>query len=210
MKKIKFKPIIVSILLIIFQSILYALSKVFCITPHLIGGSIDDKIPFTLVFIIPYVFWYLMLFIIPYMMYKKDKTNFYKYIITNVITVVIANIIFVIYPTIVNRPELVGNDVLTLMTRFIYWIDTPALNCFPSLHCGFSMLFILHICTSKKQSLSFRVFTLVMSVLVMASTLLIKQHVFIDLIAGDILATIVYLIIRNEMKFTNKVKQLVK
>ena len=210
MKKIEFKPIIVSILLIIFQSVLYATSKLFCETPHLIGGSIDKAIPFTLVFIIPYVFWYLMLFIIPYMMYKKDKINFYKYIITTTITVVIANIIFIIYPTIVNRPELNGNDILTLITKFIYWIDTPALNCFPSLHCGFSMLFILHICTSKKQSIPFRVFTLVASVLVMASTLLIKQHVFIDLISGDIIATMVFIVINYENKLTKKVKQLVK
>ncbi len=210
MKKIEFKPIIVSILLIIFQSVLYALSKLFCDTPHLIGGTIDEMIPFALAFIIPYVFWYLMLFIIPYMMYKKDKTNFYKYIITTTITVVIANIIFIIYPTIVNRPELNGNDILTLITKFIYWIDTPALNCFPSLHCGFSMLFILHICTSKKQSIPFRVFTLVASVLVMVSTLLIKQHVFIDLISGDIIATMVFIVINYENKLTKKVKQLVK
>lgn len=210
MKKFEFKPIIVSLLLIIFQSILYALSKVFCVTPHLIGNSIDDEIPFILIFIIPYVFWYLMLFIIPYMMYKKDKTNFYKYIITNVVTVIIANIIFVIYPTMVIRPELVGNDILTLITKFIYLIDTPALNCFPSLHCAFSMLFILHICTSKKQSIGFRIFTLVMSVLVMVSTLLIKQHVFIDLISGNIIATMVFIVINYENKLTKKVKQLVR
>ena len=210
MKKIEVKPIIVSILLIIFQSILYTLSKVFCVTPHIIGNTIDEKIPFTLIFIIPYVFWYLMLFIIPYMMYKKDKTNFYKYIISNVITVIIANIIFIIYPTMVIRPELDGNNILILMTKFIYWIDTPALNCFPSLHCAFSMLFILHICTSNKQSKGFKIFTLITSLLIMASTLLIKQHVFIDLISGDIVATIAFLLIRKEKKLTNKLKQLVK
>ena len=209
MKKIEVKPLIVALLLIIFQSILYALSKVFCVTPHLIGNSIDDKIPFVLVFIIPYVFWYLMLFIMPYKMYQKDKTNFYKYIITTILIVVIANIIFICYPTIVNRPELTGNNILILLTKFIYSIDTPALNCFPSLHCGFSMLFILHICTSRKQSNSFKIFTLISSILVMASTLLIKQHVFIDLVAGDILATIVYLIIRKDIKLTKKIKQLV-
>lgn len=209
MKKIEVKPLIVALLLIIFQSILYALSKVFCVTPHLIGNSIDDKIPFVLVFIIPYVFWYLMLFIMPYKMYQKDKTNFYKYIITTILIVVIANIIFICYPTIVNRPEISGNNILILLTKFIYSIDTPALNCFPSLHCGFSMLFILHICTSRKQSNSFKIFTLISSILVMASTLLIKQHVFIDLVAGDILATIIYLIIRKDIKITKKIKQLV-
>lgn len=210
MKKIEVKPILVAILLIIFQSILYTLSKVFCVTPHLIGNSIDAKIPFVLIFIIPYVFWYLMLFIMPYKMYQKDKTNFYKYIITTILIVIIANIIFVCYPTIVNRPELIGNNILVKLTKIIYAIDTPALNCFPSLHCGFSMLFILHICTSNKQSNSFKIFTLISSILVMASTLLIKQHVFIDLISGDLLATIVYLFVRQEKKLTSKIKQLVK
>ena len=66
------------------------------------------------------------------------------------------------------------------------------------------MLFILHICTSKKQSIPFRVFTLVASVLVMASTLLIKQHVFIDLISGDIIATMVFIVINYENKLTKK------
>ena len=210
MKKIEVKPIIIAILLIVFQSILYALSKVFCITPHIIGNKIDDLIPFTLIFIIPYVFWYLMLFIIPYKMYKEDKTNLYKYIITNVLTVIVANIIFICYPTLVIRPEITGNNILVLITKFIYWIDTPALNCFPSIHCAFRMLFILHICTSKNHTKTFKIFTFITSILVMASTLLIKQHVIIDLICGDLIATIIFLIIRKETKLTNKVKQLVK
>ena len=210
MKKFELKPIIISILLIVFQSILYALSKVFCITPHIIGNKIDDLIPFTLIFIIPYVFWYFMLFLIPYKMYKEDKTNLYKYIITNVLTVIVANIIFICYPTLVIIPEITGDNILVLITKFIYWIDTPALNCFPSIHCTFSMLFILHICTSKKHNKKFKIFTFITSILVMASTLLIKQHVFIDLISGDLIATIIFLIIRKESKLTNKVKQLVK
>ena len=209
MKKIEVKPLLITIFLIVFQSILYMLSKVFCITPHIIGNKIDDLIPFTLIFIIPYVFWYFMLFIIPYKMYKKDKTNLYKYIITNIITVIIANIIFITYPTIVVRPELEGTNILILITKFIYWIDTPALNCFPSIHCAFSMLFILHICTSSKQTKNFKLFTLITSILIMTSTLLIKQHVFIDLISGNTIATLVFLIIKKENKLTNKIKQLV-
>lgn len=210
MKKIEVKPIIIAILLIVFQSILYTLSKVFCITPHIIGNKIDSLIPFTLIFIIPYVFWYLMLFIIPYKMYKKDKNNLYKYIITNVLTVIVSNIIFIAYPTMVIRPELTGTNILYKITEFIYWIDTPALNCCPSIHCSFSMLFILHILDSKKQTKKFKIFTLITSILIMASTLLIKQHVLIDLILGDIIATIIFLIIRKETKLTNKIKQLVK
>ena len=210
MKKIEVKPIIIAILLIVFQSILYALSKVFCITPHIIGNKIDSYIPFTLIFIIPYVFWYFMLFLIPYKMYKEDKNNLYKYILTNVIVVIVSNIIFTIYPTMVIRPELTGTNILYKITKFIYWIDTPALNCCPSIHCGFSMLFILHILSSKKHTKKFKIFTLITSILIMLSTLFIKQHVLIDLILGNIIATIVFLIIKKETKLTNKIKQLVK
>lgn len=209
MKKIEVKPIIISILLIVFQTTLYMLSKLFCTTPHIIGNKIDEMIPFTLIFIIPYVFWYLMLFIIPYKMYKEDKQNLYKYILTNILTVIISNIIFIIYPTEVIRPELTETNILYTLTKFIYWIDTPALNCFPSIHCSFSMLFILHILSSKKHTKNFKIFTLITSILIMASTLLIKQHVFIDLVSGNIIAIISFILIKKKSKLTNKIKKLI-
>lgn len=212
MKKlnIELKPILVSIGLVGFQSILYALSGLLNGDLHLIGNSIDDKIPFVIWFIIPYCLWYLMLFIVPYYIYKKDKTKFTKYCISYILITIVANIVFIAYPTTVARPNVTGNNPIDLLTRFIFWIDNPPQNCFPSLHCGVSALWLLYIISLKDCNKYFRVFTVIMSLLIMAATMFIKQHVFIDFVAGDIIAIVIVIIISYENKLTNKIKNILK
>lgn len=208
MKKIEYKPLILTVVLIAFQSLCYFVSKFFGDNPNLIGGVIDSKIPFNMWFIIPYCIWYLLIFLIPYYLYKKDKNIFIKYIISYVLCTVIANIIFIIYPTYVNRPIVTGTSILELITRIVFWVDTPAQNCFPSLHCAISMLFILYMFECKKCPLYLKILTLIISILIMIATLCTKQHVFIDLISGDVLAIVSYIIVNNLKKTNKKVKEL--
>lgn len=208
MKKIEYKPLILTVALIAFQSFCYFVSKFFEGNPNLIGGVIDSKIPFNIWFIIPYCVWYLLIFLIPYYLYKKDKNIFTKYIISYLFCTVIANIIFIIYPTYVDRPIVTGNSILELMARIVFWVDTPAQNCFPSLHCAVSMLFILYMFECKKCPLYLKILTLIISILIMIATLYTKQHVFIDLLSGDILAIVSYIIVNNLKKTKKKVKEL--
>lgn len=208
MKKIEYKPLILTVVLIAFQSLCYFVSKLLGGNPNLIGGVIDSKIPFNIWFIIPYCLWYFLIFIIPYYLYKKDKDIFIKYIISYVLCTVIANIIFIIYPTYVDRPIVTGNSILELMARIVFWVDTPAQNCFPSLHCAVSMLFILYMFECKKCPLYLKILTLIISILIMIATLYTKQHVFIDLLSGDILAIVSYIIVNNLKKTNKKVKEL--
>ncbi len=210
MKKIELKPIIIVICLIMFQGLCYLISKQLEGTPHLIGSLIDQKIPFSIYAIIPYCTWYFMLFIVPYIIYKKDKTKFSKYCITYILMTIVANIIFVIYPTTVNRPIVEGASIIELLTRLIFWIDTPVLNCFPSLHCAISMLWILFIFNIKESTNKEKMIITTISILIMLSTLYLKQHVFIDLVSGDIIATCIYFIIIKDNKLTNKFKKLLK
>lgn len=208
MKKIEYKPLILTVALIAFQSLCYFISKLICGSPHLIGNVIDSKIPFNMWFIIPYCIWYLLIFLIPYYLYKKDKDVFTKYFISYVFCTVIANIIFIIYPTYVDRPVVSGTSILELMTRIVFWVDTPAQNCFPSLHCAVSMLFILYMFECKKCPLYLKILTLIISILIMIATLCTKQHVFIDLLSGDILAIVSYIIVNNLKKTKKNVKEL--
>lgn len=208
MKKIEYKPLILTVALIAFQSFCYFVSKFFEGNPNLIGGVIDSKIPFNIWFIIPYCVWYLLIFLIPYYLYKKDKNIFTKYIISYLFCTVIANIIFIIYPTYVDRPIVTGNSIVELMARIVFWVDTPAQNCFPSLHCAVSMLFILYMFECKKCPLYLKILTLIISILIMIATLYTKQHVFIDLLSGDILAIVSYIIVNNLKKTKKKVKEL--
>lgn len=208
MKKIEYKPLILTVVLIAFQSLCYFVSKFFGDNPNLIRGVIDNKIPFNMWFIIPYCVWYLLIFLIPYYLYKKDKNIFIKYIISYLFCTVIANIIFIVYPTYVDRPVVTGTSILELITRIVFWVDTPAQNCFPSLHCAVSMLFILYMFECKKCPLYLKILTLIISILIMIATLCTKQHVFIDLVSGDVLAIVSYIIVNNLKKTNKKVKEL--
>lgn len=210
MKKFEVKPIIISCILVVFQSICFAISKLLSFDIHLIGGKIDELIPFNIYFIIPYISWYFLLFIVPYYLYKKDKTNFTKYCTSFILLTIVTNIIFICYPTTVNRTIVTGNDILSLLTRFIFWIDTPILNCFPSQHCAMSMLWILYVCNNKKSSKKVKTLITIDSILIMMSTLFVKQHVFVDFVSGTIISILIYLITTKDELITNKLKELFK
>lgn len=204
-KKLEIKPIITTISLVCIQSILYFISKLLQGDLNLVGNVIDTKIPFVPAFFIPYCIWYLMIFIIPYYLYCKDKDKFIKYTMAYILCSMIGNIVFISYPSTVARPTVTGTDIFSLIAKFIYWIDTPT-NCFPSLHCAISMLFILYVCESKNTNIITKISVCIISILIMLSTLFTKQHVVVDFISGDILALIVYLIVKPSKKLPNYIK----
>ena len=206
LEKIEIKPIITTICLVCIQSTLYFISKLLQGDLNLIGNVIDTKIPFVPAFFIPYCIWYLMIFIIPYHLYCDNKDRFVKYTMAYILCSMIGNIVFISYPSTVIRPEITGTDIFSLIAKFIYWIDTPT-NCFPSLHCAISMLFILYICESKNTNKLIKISVVIVSILIMLSTLFTKQHVVSDLISGDILAIIVYFIVKPSKKIPNLIKK---
>lgn len=210
MKKIEIKPFITTVLLIAFQTSCYYISKLLQGTPNLIGNKIDEYIPFNIWFIIPYCLWYVLIFVVPYYLYKKDKDSFIRYIYSYVICTIIANIIFIIYPTTVLRPDVEVNGFLTLAAKIVFLADTPIMNCFPSLHCAMSLLFIAFIVENKNIKFITKTVITIISLLIMASTLFVKQHVFIDLISGNLIALIVYIFVKLFYKKNNYVKKLLK
>ena len=152
MKKLQIRPIIITIILLIIQTTMYMCSKLLQSNPSLIGNSLDELIPFNAFFIIFYCSWYIMLFLVPYDYYKKDKTLYAKYTLSFTLVCIISNIIFIIFPTTVNRPIIENTNILNTLTNFIYTLDTPAINCFPSIHSAISFLWILMSLSNKKIS----------------------------------------------------------
>lgn len=211
MKKLELKPIIISICLVLFQSILYALSKsISGSNAILIGGCIDNAIPFKITAIIPYCIWYFLIFIIPYYYYKKDKDLISKYILSYVLITLIANIIFIFCPTTVNRPIVTGNDILSNMAKIVFYVDNNPVNCFPSLHCAISFLWIIYTLQMKNTNKYFKIIISIISISIILSTLFIKQHVFIDMIGGICITSIVIIIVNHLNELINKIKIVLK
>lgn len=196
LKIINFKVILISIILVAFQSVIFFLTKPFIQDPYILGSALDKAIPYIPHFIWIYVFWYFMLFAVPYYIASKNTNSLNKYITTYIITTIISGIIFVSFPNSVIRADIQGTDLANKLVNLIYTMDTPAINCLPSIHCLFSYLFILAVWDSKKDtSTLMKVIITILSILVVLSTLFIKQHVVYDAIASLILAITVWILV---------------
>lgn len=209
-KKINFKVILLSIFLVAFQSLIFFFTKPFVTDPYILGSALDNAIPYVPHFIWIYVFWYFMLFAVPYYIAQKNTTSLYKYTATYIITVIISGIIFISFPNSVIRAEITGTDIPNRLVSFIYNMDTPAINCLPSIHCLLSYLFILAVFDAKKDtSALMKTIITILSILVVLSTLFIKQHVVYDAVASLVLAIIVWIIV-DKTKIYNVCDKILK
>lgn len=189
-----FLPIFMIVMVVIMQLIFYKIAVKFQGSSINVMMDIDDKIPFNEIAIIPYTLWYILLFTVPFLIYKNDKKEFIKYLTTCFVMNTVADIIFIILPTTVTRPSLICDNILCSMTKIVYFIDTPIRNCFPSLHCSTAIIWILFMC-SKKYDNKYRIPVIIISLLVPISTLIIKQHAFIDVIGGISYGFLIYSVI---------------
>lgn len=180
----------------IFQSLIYFITKLFQKNPVYLNNAIDDRIPFIPSFVIFYVMWYLFLILIPLLILKYNKKVFDKYIVVSILYAILEGIIFILFPTTMNRQPLVVTDISTWVVDIIYKVDTPVCNLFPSAHCAFSILFIISILDVKEVKKEYKILIIISSLLIILSTLFIKQHVVIDVL-GALLIVPIYYILRK-------------
>lgn len=181
--------------LVIYQSLLYLISKLTPIKTTILTSTIDSLIPFIPFFIYFYILWYVMLFIVPYLLYKSDEEIFKKYFVSTFISITIAGLIYIFFPTSIIRASINGSGITNFIVKFIYLIDTPVMNCFPSMHCMISFLFIFSVIGCRNLSKKYKWVVSILSCLIVISTLLVKQHVVVDVISGFIISSFVYFIV---------------
>ena len=144
---------------------------------------IDRKIPFVpammVVYLLAFATW-----IIGYIVFCRESKEMCYYILAaELISKSICFIIYIAFPSTMERPIVIGHDFFSELTRFVYTVDRP-LSLFPSIHCLESWLCFRASLKCKKVGNGFRVVMFIAALLVFASTLMVKQHVFVDMIAG--------------------------
>lgn len=204
----KNKSIIYVIILVLTQCLSYFLSKISPLKPVLLSSSLDDKIPFIPIFVLFYVFWYLLLVFVPMMLYKKDNEKFKIYFVSVLICLFLSALTFIFYPTMINRPSFKVTNLSTFILNIVYFFDTPAVNCMPSVHCLICFMFLYVSFRNKNIKFSLRLLLEIMSIIVILSTLFIKQHVLIDVFTAFILSFVVYMLVKSlkiyKLIFKNK------
>lgn len=183
--KYAFLPIMCCLIL---NGITYFGSRLFTTEMHHYNISIAlDEIlplvtPMSIIYVFAYVTWVLGFIIVG----RESRQVCYEVCAAEIVAKIICLICFVIFPTTLARPEITGTGFCDNLTVFIYKIDA-ADNLFPSIHCLESWILFCGAMKCKKQGKPMKIFMFVSAILVFASTVLIKQHVVLD-IAGGILA----------------------
>ena len=133
----------VPVFLTLSQVVIYFITKLFLNNEFVLNNLLDYQIPFVPYFIYFYISWYILLFLVPIIYMKYDKKALKKYTYTNFISVLVCGIIFIIFPTTINRPNIEVTSITTWLVNTIYYFDTPAVNCLPSIHSLICFIFIL-------------------------------------------------------------------
>lgn len=163
-------------------------------TSHIIKTLLDNRIPFNKFFVIPYIYWFGFGFVFIILLYFAvvDHNYYYRLLASILSGMLICFTIYYFFPTTVPRSDIIGDDSLSKLVRFIYSMDNPY-NCFPSIHVLNAMLVTLFFCKYYK-GIILKGIAIGSCVLINLSTLFIKQHYTPDVLASILLSTTLYLI----------------
>ena len=153
---------------------------------HIIQGKLDNLIPFCEYFIIPYLLWFgYVAFTVLYFAFLKKGKEEYKQLCFTLLSGMVAFIIIsYIYPNGQNlRPVLDGNNLFEQLVMNLHQTDTPT-NILPSLHVFHSVACCIALVKNdmiqKKKGIT--IFTYVLTISIVLSTMFLKQHSIIDVV----------------------------
>lgn len=146
----------------------------------------DERIPFLpaaiSVYVLSYLFWAVSYLLIA----RESRRQCLRVLTGDWVAKLICLPFFLLLPTTIQRPDAAGSGLWLWLTRLIYAADSPN-NLFPSIHCLESWICWRGLMGCKKVPAWYRGFSLIFALMVCASTVLVKQHVLVDIPAGILL-----------------------
>jgi membrane-associated phospholipid phosphatase len=147
--------------------------------------AIDVALPLAPVFVIPYISLQpLLVAALLYLLFCRTRL-FQSACLAMLAAWLTSYTFYYFLQSEVVRPVLSGTDVFSRLVMLVYARDNP-FNDFPSLHTSLSTILALH-CSRLNRQLG--IAAALWAALVVASTLLIKQHYIADVLFGLVLAS---------------------
>lgn len=165
---------------------------------QIIHCALDDLIPFNEWFAIPYFLWFaafpgsLLFFLL------LDKRDFYDLCIVIFGGAIICFTVYLLWPNGLQlRPEQVNDNLPSRLLQLIWLVDAPN-NVLPSLHVSISCAIALVSWRSAKLQPhpAARLLVAALMLLICISTVFVKQHSVLDVLAGAVLSGVIYLALR--------------
>ena len=166
---------------------------------HVVHTVFDDMIPFCEYFIVPYLLWFpYMIGTVAYFIFiNKNKREYYQLICNMMMGMTIFLIVSYVYPNVLHlRPaEFPRDNIFTDAVKWLYRTDTST-NVLPIIHVFNSLAIHMSLtsCEALKDHKTVKRASLVLTILIIMSTMLLKQHSVIDVCMGATLALFGYLV----------------
>ena len=144
---------------------------------------LDNSIPLVTEFVWVYYFTFPLAIFTIYVLYYTNREAMFEIVIAFMLSCFISMIFYFCYPTEMIKPAL---DPVTFSDKFTIatWNASRPVCCLPSQHCFMALSCIIASFHEKKIHISVRIFTFVCGILIICSTVLIKQHYLLDAIAS--------------------------
>lgn len=150
-----------------------------------LSTGLDRMLPFLPSFIIFYDIWYPFIIVFGLILFFLDWNTFKRAALALDIGYLSSYVTFYFFQSTVTRPDVSGEGIFLYLVRLTYGFDKPY-NCFPSIHVLVTFVVCAAVIKSHVYSKGWKVFSIIVSVLIIVSTVLIRQHVVLDILGGII------------------------
>ncbi len=165
---------------------------------HIIHTWLDEQIPFCEYFIIPYFLWFgFNVAVVTWIVFKGTVQETYKVSAVLMMGMTIFLVVSLLYPNRLDlRPDYVDtSNICGMLVALLYKIDTPT-NVLPSIHVfnTMALCFAVH---GNRQLREKKLVTLasdILGVLIILSTMFLKQHSVIDVSLGLVMSVMLQMI----------------
>ena len=165
---------------------------------RIIHMAADDYIPFCEVFVIPYFLWFAYVSAVVIYFFFKNKEDYYRTCIFLFTGMTIFLIICTIWHNGLDLRQDISynNNLCAKLVKMLYKTDTST-NVFPSLHVFNTLGCLVALYRSKgmKDKTWIKVIATIIGILIILSTMFLKQHSVWDVIGAFALAAILYPIV---------------
>lgn len=193
--KERFKHLIILLYSFIYLGIFFILEQ--NITDfNIINFKLDEYIPFMEIFIVPYLLWFAYVAItVVFFFLFLDIGEYYRLVCYLFLGMTVFLLVSIVYPNGLNlRPNYFPRDnIFTDMVQALYRTDTST-NVMPSIHVYNSIC--VHVAIAKspyfQKHKNWKTASLILMLLIVCSTVFIKQHSLLDVAGGILLAAAFY------------------
>jgi membrane-associated phospholipid phosphatase len=168
---------------------------------YFIDMKIDGYIPFKPFFVIPYLSWFVYMAIVLSYFFKYSRDDFVRAAFFIFCGMSVSMLCYTLFPygnqlRPALGPATAGDGRILRLLRFVYASDPPV-NCLPSIHVLNTMGIHFSVMNSPKftHMKKLKYLSGILTVLICASTVLIKQHSMLDLVSAIVLGAVLHRII---------------